>query len=163
MESKLSSHEFFVFTTMRRVFVCFLVEIQDTNKTFRNYLTFKQHVLLFTTLFILTAFNFNYTTLVFYILARLMSRSPTSSSFTWKGSYKGNKMEDFYIPYSSHFSLQLSSELEWRFWFVLWLVWNTTHIQSCAKKYGKLFCMEWNDPKSHNFFIMETWPNSEEI
>ena len=25
---------------MRRVFVCFLEEIEDTKKTFRNYLTF---------------------------------------------------------------------------------------------------------------------------
>ena len=31
----------FVFTTMRRVFVCFLEEIEDTKKNFRNYLTFK--------------------------------------------------------------------------------------------------------------------------
>ena len=30
----------FVFTTMRCVFVCFLEEIEDTQKTFRNYLTF---------------------------------------------------------------------------------------------------------------------------
>ena len=30
----------FVFTTMRRVFVRFLEEIEDTKKTFRNYLTF---------------------------------------------------------------------------------------------------------------------------
>ena len=42
-ESKLSSLEFFqkrpnefVFTTMRCVFVCFLEEIEDTKKTFRN-------------------------------------------------------------------------------------------------------------------------------
>ena len=32
----------FVFTTMRRVFVCFLEEIEDTKKTFRNYLTFSR-------------------------------------------------------------------------------------------------------------------------
>ena len=31
----------FVFTTMQRVFVCFLKEIEDTKKTFRNHLTFK--------------------------------------------------------------------------------------------------------------------------
>ena len=30
----------FVFTTMRRVFVCFLEEIEDSKKAFRNYLTF---------------------------------------------------------------------------------------------------------------------------
>ena len=30
----------FIFTTMRRVFVRFLEEIEDTNKTYRNYLTF---------------------------------------------------------------------------------------------------------------------------
>ena len=30
----------FIFTTMRRVFVRFLEEIEDTKKTFRNYLTF---------------------------------------------------------------------------------------------------------------------------
>ena len=30
----------FVFTTMRRVLVRFLEEIEDTKKTFRNYLTF---------------------------------------------------------------------------------------------------------------------------
>ena len=30
----------FVFTTMGRVFVCFLEEIKDTKKTFWNYLTF---------------------------------------------------------------------------------------------------------------------------
>ena len=30
----------FVFTSMRPVFVCFLEEVEDTKKTFRNYLTF---------------------------------------------------------------------------------------------------------------------------
>ena len=30
----------FIFTTVRRVFVCFLEEIEDKKKTFRNYLTF---------------------------------------------------------------------------------------------------------------------------
>ena len=30
----------FVFTSMRRVFVRFLEEIEDTKKTFRNYLIF---------------------------------------------------------------------------------------------------------------------------
>ena len=34
-------NEFVVFTTMRRVFVRFLEEIEDTKKTFRNYLTFR--------------------------------------------------------------------------------------------------------------------------
>ena len=33
----------FVFTTMRRVFVRFLEEIEDTKKTFRNYLTFSKN------------------------------------------------------------------------------------------------------------------------
>ena len=33
--SKKRTNEF-VFTTMRRVFVCFLEEIEDTKKTFRN-------------------------------------------------------------------------------------------------------------------------------
>jgi hypothetical protein len=37
--SKKQMNEF-VFTTMRRVFVCFLEEIEDTKKMFRNYLTF---------------------------------------------------------------------------------------------------------------------------
>ena len=37
--SKKRTNEF-VFTTMRRVFVCFLEEIEDSKKTFRNYLTF---------------------------------------------------------------------------------------------------------------------------
>ena len=37
--SKKRTNEF-VFTTMRRVFVRFLEEIEDTKKTFRNYLTF---------------------------------------------------------------------------------------------------------------------------
>ena len=37
----------FVFTTMRRVFVCFLEEIEDTKKTFRNYLTFRHLLPLF--------------------------------------------------------------------------------------------------------------------
>ena len=32
----------FVFTTMRLVFVRFLEEIEDTKKTFRNYLTFSR-------------------------------------------------------------------------------------------------------------------------
>ena len=31
----------FVFTSMRRVFVRFLEEIEDSEKTFRNYLTFR--------------------------------------------------------------------------------------------------------------------------
>ena len=31
----------FVSTSMRRVFVCFLEVIEDSNKTFQNYLTFK--------------------------------------------------------------------------------------------------------------------------
>ena len=30
----------FVFTSMRRVFVCFFEEIEDSKKAFRNYLTF---------------------------------------------------------------------------------------------------------------------------
>ena len=38
--SKKRTNEF-VFTTMQRVFVRFLEEIEDTKKTFRNYLTFK--------------------------------------------------------------------------------------------------------------------------
>ena len=38
--SKNRTNEF-VFTTMRRVFVRFLEEIEDTKKTFRNYLTFR--------------------------------------------------------------------------------------------------------------------------
>ena len=33
----------FVFTSMRRVFVCFLEEIEDSKKAFRNYLTFRTH------------------------------------------------------------------------------------------------------------------------
>ena len=37
--SKKQTNEF-VFTTMQRVFVRFLEEIEDTKKTFRNYLTF---------------------------------------------------------------------------------------------------------------------------
>ena len=37
--SKKQTNEF-VFTTMRHVFVCFLAEIEETKKTFRNYLTF---------------------------------------------------------------------------------------------------------------------------
>jgi hypothetical protein len=37
--SKKRTNEF-VFTTMRRVFICFLEEIEDTKKTFQNYLTF---------------------------------------------------------------------------------------------------------------------------
>ena len=38
--SKKRTNEF-VFTTMQRVFVCFLEEIEDSKKAFRNYLTFK--------------------------------------------------------------------------------------------------------------------------
>ena len=30
----------FIFTAMRRVLVCFLEEIEDSKKVFRNYLTF---------------------------------------------------------------------------------------------------------------------------
>ena len=60
-------------------------------------------VLLFAILVILTAFNFNYTTLVFYILASLISRSPTSPSFTSKGSYKWKKYWGFL--YTIHTSL----------------------------------------------------------
>ena len=37
--SKKRTNEF-VFITMRRVFVCFLEEIEDSKKAFRNYLTF---------------------------------------------------------------------------------------------------------------------------
>ena len=40
--SKKRTNEF-VFTTMRRVFVCFLEEIKDSKKAFWNYLTFNQH------------------------------------------------------------------------------------------------------------------------
>ena len=32
--------EFILIITMQRVFVCFLEEIEDTKKTFRNHLTF---------------------------------------------------------------------------------------------------------------------------
>ena len=38
--SKKGTNEF-VFTTMQRVFVCFLEEIEDSKKAFRNYLTFR--------------------------------------------------------------------------------------------------------------------------
>ena len=38
--SKKRTNEF-VFTTMRRVFVRFLEEIEDSKKAFRNYLTFR--------------------------------------------------------------------------------------------------------------------------
>ena len=38
--SKKRTNEF-VFTTMRRFFVRFLEEIEDSKKAFRNYLTFK--------------------------------------------------------------------------------------------------------------------------
>ena len=41
--SKKRTNEF-VFTTMRHVFVRFLEEIEDTKKTFRNYLIFKYFV-----------------------------------------------------------------------------------------------------------------------
>ena len=37
--SKKQTNEF-IFTTMRRIFVRFLEEIEDIKKTFRNYLTF---------------------------------------------------------------------------------------------------------------------------
>ena len=37
--SKKRTNEF-VFTSMRRVFVCFLEEIEDFKKAFRNHLTF---------------------------------------------------------------------------------------------------------------------------
>ena len=36
--SKKQTNEF-IFTSMRRVFVCFLEEIEDSKKAFRNYLT----------------------------------------------------------------------------------------------------------------------------
>ena len=39
--SKKRTNEF-VFTTMRRVFVRFLEEIEDSKKAFRNYLTFSR-------------------------------------------------------------------------------------------------------------------------
>ena len=38
--SKKRTNEF-VFTTLRRVFVPFLEEIEDSKKAFRNYLTFR--------------------------------------------------------------------------------------------------------------------------
>ena len=38
--SKIQMNEFF-FTNMRRVFVRFFEEIEDSKKAFRNYLTFK--------------------------------------------------------------------------------------------------------------------------
>ena len=41
--SKKPTNEF-VFTTMRRVFVHFLEEIEDSKKAFRNYLTFKKEL-----------------------------------------------------------------------------------------------------------------------
>ena len=43
--SKKRTNEF-IFTTMRHVFVCFLEEMEDTKKSFRNYLTFNQAQLL---------------------------------------------------------------------------------------------------------------------
>ena len=42
-----SSKNEFVFTSMRRVFVCFLEEIEDSKKAFRNYLTFKRNPKIF--------------------------------------------------------------------------------------------------------------------
>ena len=39
--SKNQTYEL-IFTTMRHVFVCFWEEIEDTKKTFQNYLTFNR-------------------------------------------------------------------------------------------------------------------------
>ena len=41
--SKKRKNEF-VFTTMRRVFIHFLEEIEDYKKAFRNYLTFRRKI-----------------------------------------------------------------------------------------------------------------------
>ena len=41
--SKKQTNEF-IFTTMRRIFVRFLEEIEDIKKTFRNYLTFTKNL-----------------------------------------------------------------------------------------------------------------------
>ena len=41
--SKKPTNEF-IFTSMRPIFVCFLEEIEDTIKTFRNYLTSSNYV-----------------------------------------------------------------------------------------------------------------------
>ena len=41
MNSSKTRMNEFIFTTMRRVFVRFLEEVEVTKKTFRNYLTFK--------------------------------------------------------------------------------------------------------------------------
>ena len=38
--SKKQTNEF-IFTSMQRVFVCFLEELEDFKKTFQNYLTFR--------------------------------------------------------------------------------------------------------------------------
>ena len=44
MNSSKKQMNEFVFTTMRRVFVRFLEEIEDSKKAFRNYLTFSAFI-----------------------------------------------------------------------------------------------------------------------
>ena len=44
--SKERTHEF-VFISMRHVFVCFLEEIEDSKKAFRNYLTIRLHLIIY--------------------------------------------------------------------------------------------------------------------
>ena len=61
----------FVFTSMRRVFVRFLEEIEDTKKTFQNYLTFKNIYLNFSWS---SVSKYNYATLLTTILKSICPR-----------------------------------------------------------------------------------------
>ena len=88
--SKKRTNEF-VFTTMRRVFVRFLEEIEDTKKTFRNYLTFSIYDYLVLNFYYLACFRSffgrnwrhqNSTTLTTQC-AILLHHSPTRMPSSW--------------------------------------------------------------------------------
>ena len=67
--SKKRTNEF-IFTTMRRVFVCFLEEIDDTKKFFWNYLTF--------TFSFFALISFDFTSAYFLIHPRYQAPSHTN-------------------------------------------------------------------------------------
>ena len=79
MDSSKKQTNEFVFTSMRRVFVRFLEEIEDSKKAFRNYLTFSAAVLLRCTKVTKNNAHFCVHTLMLMILI--------SNGFVWLYNY----------------------------------------------------------------------------
>ena len=88
------------FTSMRHVFVCFLEEIEDTKKTFRNYLTFRICLLRFCHLFCkIVRHNPPWAYLKFLIFdAPISSRTQRTKVRPWSLTGRQGKQHSYIDP-----------------------------------------------------------------